>query len=195
MTAVVVALAVAVLLLAVLVAGLLRSQAEVLRALQQLGTGLERDRVGSPVKVTGESPGGKPVTLSLTSGRDTLLAFLSSGSPTCASFWEAFADESLAVPGSARLVVVTRSLDEEGTGELAARAPRHLTVVASSSAWEGFGVPASPYFVLLDGGGRVVGEGSTASWPAVAALLGRARAAHAPGGTRPDGRPPGTPVA
>jgi hypothetical protein len=126
--------------------------------------------------VTGESLSGEAVALSLTSGRDTLLAFLSSGCLTCAAFWEAFADESLAVPGDARLVVVTRSLEEESGSALASRAPRHLPVVASSSAWEGFGVPGSPYFVYVDGAGRVVGEGSAATWPAVAALMGQAHA-------------------
>jgi hypothetical protein len=199
-TAAVVALAVAVVLLAVLVAGLLRSHAEILRALHELGAGLELDRAGGPVDVTidgvrpprrgsarattaetadavtGESLSGEAVALSLTSGRDTLLAFLSSGCLTCAAFWEAFADESLAVPGDARLVVVTRSLEEESGSALSSRAPRHLPVVASRSAWEGFGVPGSPYFVYVDGSGRVVGEGSAATWPAVAALMGQAHA-------------------
>ena len=197
MTAVVVALAVAVLLLAVLVAGLLRSHAEILKALHELGAGLELDRAAGPVDLTldgvrapraraataesadvvaGETLDGEAVALSLTSGRDTLLAFLSSGCLTCAAFWEAFADPALAVPGDARLVVVTRSLSEESPSALAARAPRHLPVVASSSAWEGFGVPGSPYFVYVDGAGRVVGEGSAASWPAVATLMGQAHA-------------------
>ena len=52
MTALVVALAVAVVLLAVLVAGLLRSHAEILRALHELGAGLELDRADGPVDVT-----------------------------------------------------------------------------------------------------------------------------------------------
>ena len=197
MTAAVVALSVAVLLLAVLVAGLLRSHAEILKALHELGAGLELDRAGGPVDVTidgvraprtraasaetadalaGETLDGEAVVLSLTGGRDTLLAFLSSGCLTCAAFWEAFAEPSLAVPGDARLVVVTRSLDEESPSALRARAPRQVTVVASSSAWEGFGVPGSPYFVYVDGTGRVVGEGSAASWPAVATLMGQAQA-------------------
>jgi hypothetical protein len=196
MTAAVVALSVAVLLLAVLVAGLLRSHAEILKALHELGAGLELDRAGGPVDVTidgvraprradaaetadavaGETLDGEAVALSLTGGRDTLLAFLSSGCLTCAAFWEAFADPALAVPGDARLVVVTKSLDEESPSALRARAPRQVAVVASSSAWEGFGVPGSPYFVYVDGTGRVVGEGSAASWPAVATLLGQAHA-------------------
>ena len=51
MTAAVVALGAAVVLLAVLVAGLLRSHAEILKALHELGAGLDLDAKG-PVPVT-----------------------------------------------------------------------------------------------------------------------------------------------
>jgi hypothetical protein len=196
MTALVVALAVAVLLLAVLVAGLLRSHAEILKALHELGAGLELDRADGPVDVTiegvraprrsssaetadaisGETLDGEAVALSLTSGTDTLLAFLSSGCTTCGAFWEAFAEQQVEVPGGARLVVVTKSLDEESASTLEKRAPRQVPLVASSSAWEGFGVPGSPYFVYVDGTGRIIGEGSAATWPAVATLMGQAHA-------------------
>ena len=196
MTALVVALAVAVLLLAVLVAGLLRSHAEILKALHELGAGLELDRAEGPVDVTidgvrtprrsgtaetadsisGETLDGEAVALSLAAGTDTLLAFLSSGCTTCGAFWEAFAEADLDVPGGARLVVVTKGLDEESASALAKRAPRSVPLVASSSAWEGFGVPGSPYFVYVDGTGRIVGEGSAATWPAVANLMGQAHA-------------------
>ena len=209
MTALVVALAVAVLLLAVLVAGLLRSHAEILKALHELGAGLELDRAEGPVDVTidgvrtprrssaqsadavsGETLDGEAVALSLTTGTDTLLAFLSSGCTTCGAFWEAFAEQQVQVPGDARLVVVTKSLDEESASTLAKRAPRHVPLVASSSAWEGFGVPGSPYFVYVDGTGRVVGEGSAATWPAVATLMGQAHAddAHRRGRLSREGR-------
>ncbi len=195
MTAVVVALAVAVLLLAVLVAGLLRSHAEILKALHDLGAGLELDRERGPVSVTidgvrtprtsgaqapdavsGSTLDGESVSLSLTAGADTLVAFLSSGCSTCQAFWDAFGDADLQVPGGARLVVVTRSLDEESESALVARAPEHVPVVASSSTWEAFGVPGSPYFTYVDGSGRIVGEGSAATWPAVSTLMGQAHA-------------------
>ena len=210
MTALVVALAVAVLLLAVLVAGLLRSHAEILKALHELGAGLELDRADGPVDVTiegvraprrtgaaetadavsGETLEGEAVALSLTAGTDTLLAFLSSGCSTCGAFWEAFAERRLDVPGGARLVVVTKSLDEESASALQARAPREVPLVASSSAWEGFGVPGSPYFVYVDGSGRVVGEGSAATWSAVRTLMGQAHAddAHRSGRLSREGR-------
>ena len=201
MTALVVALAVAVLLLAVLVAGLLRSHAEILKALHELGAGLELDRsagpvpvtidgvrtpraagAASPAAVTGESLDGEAIGVSLTAGSPVLLAFLSSGCTTCQAFWSAFREPHLAVPGGARLVVVTKDLSEESPSALASRAPGDVPLITSSQAWESFGVPGSPYFVLVDGSadgdgsGRVVGEGSAATWPAVATLMGQATA-------------------
>jgi len=192
-TALVVALAVAVLLLAVLVAGLLRSHAEILKALHELGAGLELDRASGPVPVTidgvrtprtgvsstpdaltGVTLDGESVAVSLTSGTPTLLAFLSSGCLTCQAFWDAFAAPQIAVPGGARLVVVSKSLEQESPSALAKRAPAAVELIASSQAWESLQVPGSPYFVLVDGHGRIVGEGSASTWPAVATLMGQA---------------------
>ncbi len=194
MTALVVALTVAVLLLAVLVAGLLRSHAEILKALHELGAGLELDRAdGGPVPVTvegvrrprtagsvapeavhGATLDGETVVVPLGAGADTLLAFLSSGCTTCQAFWSAFADSDVVVPGGVRLLVVSKDLDAESVSALRERASAHVPLVTSSQAWEDFGVPGSPYFVHVDGTGRVVGEGSAATWAAVATLMGQA---------------------
>ena len=204
MTALVVALAVAVLLLAVLVAGLLRSHAEILRALHDLGAGLDLDRAGpgpvpvtidgvrtpratgvpAPEAISGSSLDGESVAVALSAGTDTLLAFLSSGCSTCQAFWEAFASDDVEVAGGARLVVVTKDLDEESRSALTARAPRSALLLTSSRAWEDFEVPGSPYFVYVDATGRVVGEGSAATWPAVATLMGQAHDDAASGWVR-----------
>jgi len=192
MTAIVVGLALVVLVLGVLVAGLLRSHAEILKALHELGAGLELDRSAGPVPVTidgvvpprasgsaapdtlvGATLDGESVAYSLESGA-TLLAFLSSGCTTCQAFWSAFASTP-AVPAGARLLVVVRDLDEESESELRARRPATVPVVASTSGWDGFDVPGSPYFVLVQDG-RITGEGSAASWPQVSNLLSQASA-------------------
>ena len=196
MTALVVGLAVAVLLLAVLVAGLLRSHAEILRALHELGAGLELDRADSPAgppvaegvarprrgagarvpeALTGRTLDDETLVLSLRGG-EVLLAFLSSGCLTCQAFWDAFAAPDLEVPGGARLLVLSKDLDEESASALAARASATVPLLTSSQAWEDFAVPGSPYFVYVDRTGRIVGEGSAATWPAVATLLGQAHA-------------------
>ena len=204
MTALVVALTVAVLLLAVLVAGLLRSHAEILKALHDLGAGLELDRSApgpvpvtidgvrtpratgapAPETISGSTLDGESVAVALSAGTDTLLAFLSSGCTTCQAFWEAFASDDVEVPGGARLVVVTKDLDEESRSALTARAPRSAPLLTSSQAWEDFEVPGSPYFVYVDATGRVVGEGSAATWPAVATLMGQAHDDAATGRVR-----------
>jgi hypothetical protein len=196
-TAVVIGLALAVLLLAILVAGLLRSHAEILKALHDLGAGLELDRddaagpvpvtidgvvpprpAGAPAPdvVTGTTIGGEEVALSLQAGRPTLLAFLSSGCTTCKTFWSAFSQGTPATPADARLVIVVRDVTEESPSALAQLAPESVPVVASSPTWDALDVPGSPYFVLVDGHGRVAGEGSGASWPQVVDLLGQADA-------------------
>jgi hypothetical protein len=195
-TAVVVGLALAVLVLGVLVAGLLRSHAEILKALHELGAGLELDRDSpGPVPVTidgvvpprpsgsvapeavlGSTLDGESVALPLRGSRSTLLAFLSSGCTTCKEFWTAFGKGVPSVPADARLVVVVRDLDEESPSALAKLATGDVPVVASTATWDGLDVPGSTYFVLVDPAGRLVGEGSGASWPQVADLLGQAHA-------------------
>ena len=193
MTAVVVGLALVVLVLGVLVAGLLRSHAEILKALHELGAGLELDGSAGPVPVTidgvvppragdaaapdalvGESLDRESVAYSLQTGA-TLLAFLSSGCTTCQAFWSAFSTAAPQVPAGARLLVVVRDLDEESESELRTRRPATVPVVASTSGWDGFDVPGSPYFVLVRDG-SIVGEGSGASWPQVSNLLSQASA-------------------
>jgi hypothetical protein len=50
-------------------------------------------------------------------------------------------------------------------------------VIQTTEAWLDYGVPVSPYFVLVDGvTGNTIGEGSAASWAQVRSLLGQALA-------------------
>ena len=47
----------------------------------------------------------------------------------------------------------------------------------SSDAWNDYGVPVSPYFVLVDGPtGTIEGEGAASTWSQVGSLLSRAEA-------------------
>ena len=192
MTPAVVSLGVAVVLLAVLVAGLLRSHAEILKALHELGAGLELDRsepvpvtisgvstprsgdLSVPDSVSGETLDGEVLALSLL-GQDTLVAFLSSGCTTCQEFWTAFRDDPPLPPG-ARLVVVTRGPAEESPSALERRRPSAVPLLMSDETWEAFGVPGSPYFAYVDAAGQLVGEGSGASWPQVLDLMQQSRA-------------------
>jgi hypothetical protein len=173
-------------LLSLLVAGLLRSHATILRQLHELGAGgdgaPQRDRVLTPSPATagdafdlvGAGPRDDVTSLRVrdTSHR-TLLAFLSSGCLTCRAFWDAFAESNaLGLPADVRLVVVTKDPTEESVSVIHDLAPAHLPLVMSSDAWRDYSVPGSPYFVLADGRtSRVVGEGTGMSWPQVLGLL------------------------
>lgn len=186
--------AVAIVLLGLLVVGLLRSHAEILRRLHELGAGLDPDAVPgvtTPVPtparrasatafdVAGVSPADESVRIGVVGARQsTLLAFLSSGCFTCGNFWESFATtDRLAVPGGARLVVVTKSPDAESPGRIRQLAPTAFPVVMSSEAWDAYKVPQTPYFVYVDGpSGRIVGEGSSATWDQVVSLWSQALA-------------------
>jgi hypothetical protein len=200
MLAVVVAEGVAVALLAVLVLGLLRSHALILRALHELGAGLELEEAASasgppgpvPVQlqegvvpasrpatpraaeITGTALDDAPVQVPVAGeGRRTLLAFLSSGCGVCQPLWEELASGDTDVPGGARLAVVTRGPEQESATGLRRLAGSRLEVVRSSAAWSDYGVPGSPYFVYVEDG-VITGEGSSTTWAQVRDLMGQA---------------------
>jgi hypothetical protein len=192
-------LAAAVLLLAVLVAGLLRSHAEILRALHELGAGVGEEPASATTPnfrvqqglpgpgaavteahdIAGTTTEDEAIAIGIVGAQQhTLVAFLSSGCLTCQAFWRAFAKpERLGLGDGTRVVIVTKSADEESESALRELAPGEVPVVMSSAAWADYGVPGSPYFVHVDGPeGRVVGEGAATSWEQVASLLGQADA-------------------
>jgi hypothetical protein len=193
MLAVVIAEGVAILLLGLLVAGLLRSHAEILRALHDLGAGVDPDETahasgpatattsaltgGSAHDVAGVDPRGDAVAVAISGAQhDTLLAFLSTGCDTCRPFWTAI-NGDLGLADVRVLVVVS---DEESESELARLAGPQVEVIASTAAWEAYEVPGSPHFVYVDGpSGLVVGEGTGPDWPAVRGLLTQANADRA----------------
>ncbi len=178
MLALVILEAVAIGLLGLLVAGLLRSHAEILRQLHQLGAGREvapPPGVGAAAaaRVEGTTPDGEAVSIALDrAGERALLLFLSSRCGTCAAWWEALrAGEHRGRPW--RTVAVARDAGEESPSLLRGMAPPDVPVVLSSAAWEGFGVPGSPYAVMVDGTtGRAIGEGVARSWAQLASLAG-----------------------
>jgi hypothetical protein len=183
-------------LMAVLVAGLLRSHAEILRALYDLGADLDPDgpsqRAPNPsatvprprtesregADLAGVSPTGDAVSIAVLGAKHpTLVAFLTSGCTTCVDFWNAFSQPGLEVPGGARLVVATKGEEAESPARLRKFAPADVPVVMSSAAWEDYDVPVAPYFAFVDGpSGRVVGEGAASSWAQVSSMLDQALA-------------------
>ncbi len=178
MTAVVAVETVLLVLLIVLVAGLLRSHAEILRRLGQSEApsgvvappqAARTDAQLIPAPISGSTPRGDAVALAFdgAGSRPTLLAFLSSGCSTCMGFWETLAEPRL--PATVQTVIVTRGSDRERPARLRELAPDNVPVVMSSKAWDDYGVPGAPYFVLVDGAVR--GEGVATTWQALASLV------------------------
>jgi hypothetical protein len=195
-------------ILVVLVAGLLRSHAEILRRLGPGSDGAPAPQpdlapraparpAGAPAApIAGLTPGDDAVALDLTvPGAPILLAFLSSGCSTCAGFWAGLHEARL--PAGLQPVVVTRGADRERPARLRELAPPGVPVVMSSQAWEDYAVPGSPYFVLVDGAIR--GEGVATSWQALGSLVADALHDSRPaardagaGGSARDAGPGGT---
>jgi hypothetical protein len=198
-TAITVALIMVVALLALLVVGLLRSHAEILRALHELGIGedgtattgtrspsfqvrpgvsLPRgEGTGAVEDLAGVDPWGDPTTIAVAgASHRTLLVFLSSGCLTCQGFWDAFADpSSLGLRADVRPVIVVKDPAQESVARIQDLAPPAVPVIASSDAWEAYAIPVAPYFVLVDGPTeRVLGEGAAATWAQVRNLLDQA---------------------
>jgi len=190
MTAVLIIEAVAIVLLAVLVIGLLRSHAEILRALHDLGvrepstapangTFEPRPRTSDhgATDVAGLSLAGSAVHIGITgANHSTMLAFLSTTCSACVGLWEGLgAGDVLTDLPDVRLVVVTKGPEAESQSQLEDLAPDGVTLIQSTEAWEAYGVPVSPYFVLVDGStDTIVGSGSAGSWSQVTSLLGQA---------------------
>jgi hypothetical protein len=186
MTAVVSVETVLLVLLIVLVVGLLRSHAEILRRLgppdadsagvpgtrsSQSAATATAVRSGGTLApaIAGLSPDGDAVGLDLAGavGAPTLLAFLTGGCATCAGFWETLAEPRL--PAGVRTVIVTHGAERESPSRIRTLAPARIPVVMSSAAWQDYAVPGAPYFVLVDG--EVRGEGVATTWEALASLV------------------------
>ena len=161
-----------------MVVGLLRSHAEILRRLAAVegGERIAREPAATGVQasdISGETPWGDSVKLSLRNAAEpTLLAFLSTGCGACGALWDGLR-AGRPVEG-ARVVVVTQGADAESRPLLRDLAPDGAEVVMSSAAWRSYGIPGSPHFVLVEGG-RVAGQGAAASWEQIGALVVQAR--------------------
>jgi len=177
----VLALTAVVVVLCVLVAGLLRAYAEVLRRLHALDGGDAQgaaatgaappftvvDQVAAPRTypvqgraewseghdVEGTTLGGEvAVARVVGTEQDTLLTFLSSGCAGCVGFWDELrAPGRWALPAGTRLLVVAKDEQDESVSLLADLCPPGVDLVMSGQAWTDYEVPGSPYVVVVDG--------------------------------------------
>jgi hypothetical protein len=187
--AIVIALGLIVAFLGLLVFGLLRSHAEILKRLDSLGAGLSDGhdhgaRIGltsrpmgsaAPTpEIAGTTPDGESVVVAPLSGPEpTLVAFLSTSCSSCTPFWEML-DSPARYFGDHRhrVVIVTRGESEESPTRAQSLSRGDATVVMSSDAWDDYEVPGAPYFVVAsrDAGG-VIGEGTATNFPALEEFL------------------------
>ncbi len=178
----------------VLVAGLLRSHAEILRKLHDLGLGENQGHDSQELRVAAgvaeprldpdpasdiagiKSDGSAAIVGIIGANHPTLLAFLSTSCSSCRPFWEAFTDPNLRLPHpDLRLVIVTKGPEAESESEVQRLGPPGVTTVMSTEAYEAYGVPVSPFFVMVDGPtGRTIGEGASATWSQLQSLLRQA---------------------
>jgi len=194
MTALVIIEAVVIVMLMILVAGLLKSHAEILRRLEGLGAAEDGDPITPPRQaattgierapsdhLTGVAPDGAAVNVSLTHGSgETLLAFLSTGCASCRVFWgELSGDAEMPTPDT-RPIVVTKGPSSESPAKVAELAGPKMRVVMSDDTWDDFKVPVTPYFMLVDQNGRIVGEGSATNLGRLLDLFRRSAADATP---------------
>lgn len=201
MTALVACETVLLVLLTLLVAGLLRSHAEILRRLHDGDprndfeargpSGTPRSARSQPTRRAGErahdiagvTPNGDAIQLALTGDAPpTLLAFLTSGCGGCGSFWRDLDDPArrAEVPTGTRLAIVTHDSTRESPARVAELAGAGLPVLMSERAWSDYAVPVTPYMVFVEpAAGRIVGQGTAESWSQLIALM-RGALADAP---------------
>jgi hypothetical protein len=204
--ALIVVLTFVVLLLGVFVAGLLRSHADILRSLHELGVGVGDPtaapapapvemslgpagmRLGRAPAIAGHTPSGDALAVSVdNSDRLTLLGFLSSGCHSCAGFWEALQRaDHLGLPDETRVVIVTKGPEMEITPQVKALTTGQIPVLMSTEAWHDYQVPGSPFFVLVDGAtGQKIGQGVASQIDQLVDLVRRAQSERRPSSVRP----------
>ena len=165
-------------LVGLLVVGLLRSHAEILRRLETQGVtpvprpldGDETATVAADVQGTTPSGGVRRIAMSPGSP-DTLLAFLTSGCSSCKRLLAGLGQGEPRLPAGTRLVVVTKDREVEQITRFRQVEP-FADIVMSSAAWSDYRAPGSPYFVHVSGEhGLIAGEGSASTWEQVTSLL------------------------
>ncbi|MGE5226264.1 MAG: hypothetical protein ACM3OO_05255 [Planctomycetaceae bacterium] len=201
LTGVVVVETIVLALLGVLVVALLRSHAEILRRLPAPDEDETHDHAhddggAQPVTldraptlpthlpgprghateahdISGTTLDGDRVVVSMASGVNTVVAFLSTGCLTCKTFWDGLQPgRRTPLPGDARVVVVVKDPAFESPSRLRELAPSDVPVVQSSQAWEDFSVAMSPDFCVVEAkSGTVRSEGAAMTWDQVASLL------------------------
>jgi hypothetical protein len=180
MTAIVTVETILLAMMLLLVAGLLRSHAEILRTLSTPGSRYggadlpaeeNAGGVREALEFEGVTLAGEEILVSTIADKSRLLlAFLTSGCSSCRGIWRGLLHDADQLPPDTRVLVVTKDRKEESISRLRKLGAAEVPLVMSSPAWEAYRVPGSPYFVYLDGE-TVRGEGSADSWPSALSFV------------------------
>lgn len=160
-------------IIGLLVAGMLRTHADIMRALNLApsGEGSQATSEAANLELTappdnvdaqlfapaaaleGVNLDLNPVNVEMKRDGGTLLGFLSSGCLTCLRFWHELSTPSnrLTLPPNGRLILVVKDPTEESLAKLREMAPVGHPVVMSSQAWSDYDIPGAPFFVWVDG--------------------------------------------
>ncbi len=176
MTVLVVAEAAVITLLAILVIGLIRKNADLLGRLHDVDAAAGTAE-SAPVArdIVGVGLNGRVVGVRVREpDRPTLLAFMSTTCATCNHFWKRFGEaEAIAALGEIRLIIVTHGEGYEVPADVAAVAPESIPLVMSSIAWQTYGISGSPYFVkIAEATGLITAKGSAPDWDGLLDLIG-----------------------
>ena len=173
-------------LLGILVLGLLRSHAEILRVQSASSeTAARREAVAEAARTNGNLPERAidivGVNLDLEASvvelsnppNNVLLAFLTSGCLACEDFWRLLARGGgrLDLPGGGDVIVVAKNRTDDSLSRLRKLASAETRVVLSTEAWKAYDASAAPYFVHVAAGGRVLGGGVSERWEQLRATL------------------------
>ncbi len=127
--------------------------------------------------LSGTSPDGRPIEVTLDQSGQTLLAFLAARCDGCEAFWHGLGtQEPPILPAGLACVVITRSAARTDVAQIAwLAAGIHWPVVMSDEAWTEFQVMSYPVFVLVDGPSRsVVAETVGFGWDDVLEMVASA---------------------
>jgi len=130
-------------------------RADILRRLRPIPT-YEDAPATRPHDIAGVTPSGAPFRLALTAqpGHPALLLFLKANCDGCHDLWTGLPSFRAALPEAVRLVVVTKSPEEEDATAIATLAEGGarggVPTVMSSQALVDYRVLGPPFFVLAD---------------------------------------------
>lgn len=127
--------------------------------------------------ISGRSPDGRPMQVTIDDSGPTLVAFLAAHCDGCETFWHGLGKhEDPILPARLSCVVVTRSPATADADQIARLSADLLwPVVMSEEAWADFQVMSYPVFVLIDGASRsVVAETVGFGWDDVLAMVASA---------------------